>query len=135
VTTFAFFASKNAEKYYVRAESYLKPGDSLRFDVILIRKSRRSKLRLADVGAPYSAARLPVPYIVFASMMKRLADPSSRHHADVQRVKCVYYLLFCQSAHKTGSHAKAGISIFAEIAKSLHVRPSKSNRSHYFPDF
>ena len=39
VITFAFLASKNAEKYSVRAEGYLKPGNCLRFDVILIRQS------------------------------------------------------------------------------------------------
>jgi len=49
VTTFVFFALKNAEKYFVRAKSYLKPQDRLCFDVILVSRCRWWKLQLSDI--------------------------------------------------------------------------------------
>jgi len=52
VTTFEFFAIKNAQISFVRAEGYLKPYAPIDFDGILLHQNCRSKLSLSDLSSP-----------------------------------------------------------------------------------
>jgi len=117
VTTFILFVFRNAQKYFFRAESYLKPYDHSCFYHILHHKSLQSKLLIFDRSSHRLAAWLAAPYIVLVAMSWGCDGMSSRQYADTPRKKCVLNPCFSRIGHKSHSCEKMRISIFDKNAK------------------